>query len=158
MAPWGAGPGRGRGPRQPPFHVASSLKVHAAACCGAAGRHLCPSDASSLHVSHATCRPQEVSLYPWGSRTPFTDIVNNPRIDVGHFTAMVWRASTRMGCGYYYNDAMPVKVLPGIMGGCKVVVCRWAGDTTRWCGARYKAQGAAVCMPGSGRRSRSSRY
>ncbi len=66
---------------------------------------------------------QESASYNFKTSTPYQAARSNP-YDVLHFTAMVWRGSGRVGCGLGYNDAMPIKVLPGMYGGCKVVVCR----------------------------------
>lgn len=63
----------------------------------------------------------EVSGYNFNTPTPFT---TNWRPDnmIGHFTQLVWRGSTRMGCGVGYA---PRTYGDKWVGGCKVVCCRY---------------------------------
>eukprot|EP00198_Chlamydomonas_reinhardtii_P008656 XP_001697993.1 predicted extracellular protein [Chlamydomonas reinhardtii] len=74
-----------------------------------------------------TCAPgitswyNEVSYYKFTS-TPYTDSYSTGRV-VGHFTQIVWRATSRLGCGM----ASASYSFPGFPapGQCKVVVCRY---------------------------------
>ncbi|GLC52910.1 hypothetical protein PLESTB_000687000 [Pleodorina starrii] len=61
--------------------------------------------------------------YLFGSPRPYTD---NTGKEVGHFTQMVWRNSSAMGCGVAVSEA-PLRFPSGTIhtGGCKVVVCRY---------------------------------
>ncbi|PNW88037.1 hypothetical protein CHLRE_01g011630v5 [Chlamydomonas reinhardtii] len=65
---------------------------------------------------------QEVNYYNFSAPQPFVD--NWPK-GIGHFTALVWNAATKFGCGMARAD-VPMNV-PGGVAGCKVVVCRY-GD------------------------------
>ncbi|KAG2444319.1 hypothetical protein HXX76_001076 [Chlamydomonas incerta] len=66
---------------------------------------------------------QEVQYYNFSAPQPFVD--NWPK-GIGHFTALVWRAATKFGCGMARAD-VPMSAVPGGYAGCKVVVCRY-GD------------------------------
>ncbi|GLC57334.1 hypothetical protein PLESTB_001213000 [Pleodorina starrii] len=63
----------------------------------------------------------EVKLYDFTVPNPYE--INMPR-GTGHFVQLVWRSSALFGCGVGKADvAMPR--MPGGVGGCKVVVCRY---------------------------------
>ncbi|EFJ46548.1 hypothetical protein VOLCADRAFT_92972 [Volvox carteri f. nagariensis] len=76
-----------------------------------------------------TCTPavhgwySEISEYNFTTSAPFT--VNHDD-GVGHFTQLVWRATTTMGCGTAVVSMM-LELFTGYRakGGCKVVVCRY---------------------------------
>ncbi|GLC60570.1 hypothetical protein PLESTB_001627900 [Pleodorina starrii] len=66
----------------------------------------------------------EVKSYNFSAEFPFFD--NFFRAEVGHFTQLVWKASTAVGCGFAVV-AQPIPFTSGNVytGGCKVVVCRY---------------------------------
>ena len=66
-------------------------------------------------------RTQEVGSYNFRAAHPFRD---NWDQGVGHFTQVVWRSTMVMGCGMA-TKAVPISAVPGLVGGCKVVVCRY---------------------------------
>lgn len=62
----------------------------------------------------------EVKDYNFNAARPFQDNWNQPK-QIGHFTALVWKGTTSMGCGralgaYRFSN--------GMTGTCKVIVCR----------------------------------
>ncbi|GLC70773.1 hypothetical protein PLESTF_001031700 [Pleodorina starrii] len=65
----------------------------------------------------------EVESYDFKTAQPFTD--NWPK-GIGHFTALVWVGTTSMGCGMSLKDYR-VDIGNGrtVVGGCKVIVCRY---------------------------------
>ncbi|GIL62206.1 hypothetical protein Vafri_16468 [Volvox africanus] len=65
----------------------------------------------------------EVESYDFNAREPFDE--NWPR-RIGHFSQLVWAASSALGCGVAKAD-LQVELLPGIwrLGGCKIIVCRY---------------------------------
>jgi uncharacterized protein YkwD len=60
----------------------------------------------------------EVSRYNFKSTKPFTE---NWSKGVGHFTQLVWKSTTKFGCGVYMVD----KKLRSMTATCKVIVCRY---------------------------------
>ncbi|GLI70343.1 hypothetical protein VaNZ11_015302, partial [Volvox africanus] len=64
----------------------------------------------------------EVMSYNFSAIYPFLE--NWPK-GTGHFTQLVWKATTKLGCGYALKD-MTMKIgSRTLMGGCKMVVCRY---------------------------------
>ncbi|GLI70346.1 hypothetical protein VaNZ11_015307 [Volvox africanus] len=65
----------------------------------------------------------EVENYDFNAQQPFAD--NWPKA-VGHFTQVVWKSTSRLGCGVGVAD-MPIQLGTRAVynGGCKIVVCRY---------------------------------
>ncbi|GIM12026.1 hypothetical protein Vretimale_15481 [Volvox reticuliferus] len=64
----------------------------------------------------------EVIHYNFSALYPFQE--NWPK-KTGHFTQLVWKATTKLGCGYALKD-MPMNIgTKTYTGGCKMVVCRY---------------------------------
>ncbi len=80
-------------------------------------------------ITNASCSTainvwySEVSYYDFNNKKPFTTIALKK--DVGHFTAMVWKNTKKIGCGARRDNNYPIKVLPGINGFVLSVVCRF---------------------------------
>ncbi|GLC77462.1 hypothetical protein PLESTF_001938500 [Pleodorina starrii] len=65
----------------------------------------------------------EVRDYDFDADQPFAD---NWSKGIGHFTQLVWRGTSSMGCGVGLADAaLPIGGGRAITGGCKIIVCRY---------------------------------
>ncbi|KAG2494167.1 hypothetical protein HYH03_007802 [Edaphochlamys debaryana] len=65
----------------------------------------------------------EVNWYDFETLSSFRDNWSN---SIGHFTQLVWKSSTQVGCGVATSPER--MVFPSgtvFMGGCKVIVCRF---------------------------------
>ncbi|KAG2494168.1 hypothetical protein HYH03_007803 [Edaphochlamys debaryana] len=65
----------------------------------------------------------EVNWYDFNTPNAFRDNWSN---SIGHFTQLVWKSSTQVGCGVATSPER--MVFPSgtvFMGGCKVIVCRY---------------------------------
>ncbi|GLC55304.1 hypothetical protein PLESTB_000970400 [Pleodorina starrii] len=77
-----------------------------------------------------TCRESvgawysEVDAYDFDAAQPFAA---NWSKGVGHFTQLVWRGTSGVGCGVGINDGWGEEFVPGrfMRLKCKVVVCRY---------------------------------
>ncbi|GLC77464.1 hypothetical protein PLESTF_001938700 [Pleodorina starrii] len=65
----------------------------------------------------------EVRDYDFDAAQPFAD---NWSKRIGHFTQLVWRGTSSMGCGVGMADAvLPIGGGRTLAGGCKIIVCRY---------------------------------
>ncbi|GIL92988.1 hypothetical protein Vretimale_15487 [Volvox reticuliferus] len=64
----------------------------------------------------------EVFMYDFNSRYPFTE--NWPR-KTGHFSQLVWKSSSKVGCGAAVASLDVTLFGRVYAGGCKVIVCRY---------------------------------
>ncbi|EFJ53192.1 hypothetical protein VOLCADRAFT_55219, partial [Volvox carteri f. nagariensis] len=73
---------------------------------------------------------REVMYYNFDAKRLFKDNWYQSQM-VGHFTQLVWRSTTLIGCGVAVNYSHPIEFnMRTYIGACKMVVCRyrWAGN------------------------------
>lgn len=65
----------------------------------------------------------EVNKYDFKSKKPYSDIAIKTLVT--HFTALVWKGTTKIGCGARKDMHYPLVPLPGIYGFVISIVCRF---------------------------------
>ena len=95
-------------------------------------------------MSLVIARMQEVSRYNFRATHPFRDNWDN---GVGHFTQVVWRSTMVMGCGMA-TKAVPIGAIHGLVGGCKVVVCRYLPAGNVATDAEFRDNGTSLSGKG----------